>query len=173
MKTWTVVIISLLLFPWAVQSAEFYRWTDEHGVSHVTDQPPPETGKNVKSYRFRKPAEPVSRESQDASETPGAVAEGQSSAGSESGQPAENQLEQDRNQELEKARQEYEEAKSHETEYRRNYNDSYGYGKDRKAWRGKLEDIENKRQKLESLESGGSSGGETASPNTPEDQTPR
>jgi hypothetical protein len=171
MKTWAAVIICLFLFPWSVQSAEFYRWTDENGVSHVTDQPPTETGKKVKTYRFQQPTKPVFPESQTPGEGPGVAVEGQS----EGGQPAEDQQEQDsdRNKELEKARQEYEEAKSHETEYRRNFNDSYGYGKERNSWREKLEDIENKRQKLENLESGGSVGEETSTPHPQGDQTPR
>jgi hypothetical protein len=169
MKTWTAVIFCLLLFPWGVQSAEFYRWTDENGVSHVTDQPPATPAKNVKTYRFQKPTEPVVPESKVVGETPGAAVERQP----EGGQSAEKQQGQDINQELEKARTEYEEAKSHETEYRRNFNDSYGYGRDRSYWRGKLEDIENKKQQLENLESGGAAGGGTSSPNPPKDQTPR
>lgn len=170
MKTWTAVIFCLFLFPWLVQSAEFYRWTDENGVSHVTDQPPATPAKNVKTYRFPKPPEPVTPESQAAGETSGVARESQP----EGGQPAEKQQAQDDiNQELEKARAEYEEAKSHETEYRRNFNDSYGYGRDRTFWRGKLEDIENKKQRLDNMESGSATGGGSSAPGTPEDQTPR
>ena len=176
MKTLAAVIFCLLLFPWAVQSAELYRWTDESGMTHVTDQPPPETAKNVKTYRSPKPPEPVIPESKSAGETPGSVVEVQSESGAGGGRLAPSQQEQDRAQELEQARQEYEEAKSHETEYRRNFNDSYGYGKERAFWRGKLEDIEQKKQRVENLESsvsGGSAGGGTSSPMTPEDQTPK
>jgi hypothetical protein len=174
MKTLTVVIFCLLLFPWTVQSAEYYRWVDENGVSHVSDQPPPQTGKNVKTYRFKKPPEPVVPQTQAGGEASGIAGE----SPSEGGQPMEDQQGQDRNQELEKARQEYEEAKSHETEYRRNFNDSYGYGKDRNYWRGKLDDIENKRQKLENLESGGvssdgASSGGVSSPGPAGDDTQR
>jgi len=154
MKTCIALILCIFLFPWLAQSAEYYRWTDENGVSHITDQPPAEKGKHIKTYRFKENTQPMVPASQ--------AGEDETAGPSEKDQASENQYEQDRNLELEKARQEYEEAKSHETEYRRNFNDSYGYGKDRQHWREKLQDIDNKKQKLDNLESGGSSGESTS-----------
>ncbi|HPJ96119.1 MAG TPA: DUF4124 domain-containing protein [Syntrophales bacterium] len=157
MKTCITLILCVFLFPWPAQSAEYYRWTDESGVSHITDQPPVEKGKHIKVYRFKDNIQPMVPASQ--------AGEDETTRSSEKDQASENRQEQDRDLELEKARQEYEEAKSHETEYRRNFNDSYGYGRDRQHWREKLQDIDNKKQKLDNLESGGSAG---ESPSTTE-----
>lgn len=165
MKTLAAVIFCLLLFPWVVQSAEFYRWVDENGVSHVTDQPPPETGKKVKTYRFQ----PAAKQNVPESPTPGGITEGQS----EGGQPAVAQQAQDINQELEQARADYEEAKSHEAEIQLNYKKAYGSSWDRKFWRNKLEDIEQKRQRVENLERGINTGEDTSLPSTSENPEER
>ncbi len=157
MKTCITLILCVFLFPWPAQSAEYYRWTDESGVSHITDQPPVEKGKHIKVYRFKDNIQPMVPASQ--------AGEDETTRSSEKDQASENRQERDRDLELEQARQEYEEAKSHETEYRRNFNDSYGYGRDRQHWREKLQDIDNKKQKLDNLESGGSAG---ESPSTTE-----
>jgi len=148
MKIWIALILCLFLFPWAVQSAEYYRWTDENGVSHITDQPPAKA-KQLKTYRFKNQAQPVAPDTANAETTPSTVTENQ---------PSETETPQASNPELEQTRSEYEELKANEDNYRRNYNSSYGNKKERDYWRDRLNDVENKRQKLESLESGESSG---------------
>ncbi len=149
MKTWIALILCLFLFPWVAQSDEYYRWTDENGVSHITDQPPAEA-KNLKTYRFKSQVQPVAPETANKETTPSTVTESQPS---ETGTP------QTSNPELEQTRAEYEELKANEESYRRNYNNAYGNKKERDYWRSRMNDVENKRQKLESLESGESSGG--------------
>lgn len=164
MKALLAVIFCLLLFPWAAQSSDLYRWTDESGVTHVTDQPPSETAKNVKTYRSAKPPEPVATEPKADGETSGAIAEGK---------PVPNQQGQDINQELEQARADYEEAKSHEAEIQFNYKKAYGSSWDRKFWREKLDDIEKKRQRVENLEKGINAGEDKSLPSPSENPEER
>lgn len=164
MKTWIALILCLFLFPWLAHSAEYYRWTDENGVSHITDQPPAKAGKNLKTYRFKNQVQPVATETPAAEATPGAVTEGQ---------PAETDTPEASNPELEKTRTEYEELQSNEESYRRNYNSSYGNKKERDYWRDRLNDVENKRQKVESLESGESPGEDASSSESEEKSVQR
>ncbi|MDX9746536.1 MAG: DUF4124 domain-containing protein [Syntrophales bacterium] len=148
MKTWIVLLLCLFLFPWEAQSAEYYRWTDENGVSHITDQPPPTAKKNLKTYRFRNQVQSVAPETTGTETTSGTVGGGQS---------YEMEAAQTSNAELEQTRAEYEELQGNEAHYRRNYYNAYGNKHARDYWKGRLNDLENKRQKLESFESGESS----------------
>lgn len=150
MKTWIALILCLFLFPWVVQSAEYYRWTDENGESHITDQPPAKANKNLKTYRFKNQTQPVAPDTTASETKPSTVTESQ---------PSEGETPQASNPELEQTRSEYEELKANEDNFRRNYNSSYGNKKERDYWRSRMNDVENKRQKLESLESGESSEG--------------
>lgn len=154
MKTWITLILCLFLFPWLAHSAEYYRWTDENGVSHITDQPPVKTNKNLKTYRFKNQVQTVAPETPVAEAGPSSVTEGQ---------PAETETPQASNPELERTQAEYEELQGNEENYRRNFNSAYGNKKERDYWRDRLNDVENKRQKVESLESGESSGEDTSS----------
>ncbi|MBN1547295.1 MAG: DUF4124 domain-containing protein [Syntrophaceae bacterium] len=165
MKILISVMIYLLLFPCLVMTAEFYRWTDENGVTHVSDQPPAEQGKDLKTYRLAKPPLPSVPESQPVEDTQSTATDDRNKAGAKD-------LKQTINcdQELAQARADYEEAKSHEIMYRRNYNDSYGYGRERKYWRAKLQEIEDKRQRLIELENiCGAAGQESNLPGGPEE----
>ncbi len=154
MKSFFALCFCFLLFPCSVQGAEFYRWTDEQGVVHMTDQPPLQSGKKVQTFRFRKPAEPGTTSAATEGDSPAAVTENRPEVVVESGRPGEEEKVISLDEAIDKARTEYEQAKSQETRYRRNFNDAYGYGRERKHWREKLQDIENKRQRLENLERG-------------------
>ena len=163
MKTWITLIFCLVLFPWLAQSAEYYRWADENGVSHVTDQPPPATGKKIKIYRMQPAAGSVAPQE----ETTGEV------SGSETGgQPPRDDDGEVQNPEQERVQSEYEEAQKYEDAYQKNYRNSYGDPTARKYWRERLEDVENKENDGKGEESDSSVGGETSSPNPPGDQPP-
>lgn len=43
-KRWIAVIASTLLCGATAADAEVYKWTDEDGVTHYTEQPPPDRG---------------------------------------------------------------------------------------------------------------------------------
>jgi len=47
MKTWLCAgMLSLfILFPWSAQATEIYKWTDENGVVHISETPPPDAAK--------------------------------------------------------------------------------------------------------------------------------
>jgi hypothetical protein len=151
MKIWMIIIVGFFLFIGSAQAADYYRWIDENGVSHITDQPPPKGGKNVQTYRFSKPAETVPPESQTTEQTVKSP-ESQTESGAGGNNPVDDNPAPNCEQALQKARADYEEAKSHEIEYQRNFNDAYGYGRERKYWRAKLDEIEELRQRVDNLE---------------------
>jgi len=156
MKALIWAVFCLLFFPWVVQSAEFYRWTDKNGNVHLTNEPPAETGKKVQTFHFDK--SPVPPETQTSGEAQGTATEGR---------PAEAGTQQKNNQELENNEAEYERLKKNESDYRRNYNNSYGSKREREYWREKLQEVENQKQKLESGETTGTSSSDTSTDPVP------
>jgi hypothetical protein len=42
-----------LVFGGAAIAGQIHTWTDENGVLHMTDTPPPESAKTVETYRYR------------------------------------------------------------------------------------------------------------------------
>lgn len=153
MKTLIWVVLCLLFFPWVVQAADFYRWTDKEGNVHLTNEPPADSGKKVQTFHLDKssPEAPTSEEVQ-------GTATGGTTAGVET---------QKENEELGKNKEaEYERLKKNEADYRRNYNNSYGSKREREYWREKLQEVNSQKQKLDSGETTG-----TSSPDTLPDQT--
>ena len=157
MKTWIIALLCLLLLPWMVEAGEYYRWVDENGVSHITDQPPPSQGNKVKIYRTPQSVNQT---------TPQAEASGQSTQNEEVGSS---------NSEDAQRRAKYEEELRNEESYRANYKSSYGNAPAREYWRGKLENLEKMKQSMENSGSNSEPGGESPSESeaTPADQTPR
>jgi glutaredoxin len=53
MKIYAVFIISILFFSYGAAHADFYKWEDESGATHITDYPPPQadSSKNIKVHK--------------------------------------------------------------------------------------------------------------------------
>ena len=151
MKTLIWVVLCLLFFPWVVQAADFYRWTDKDGNVHLTNEPPAGSGKKVQTFHF------------DKSPVPEAQTSGEVQGTATGGTPAGVETQQENDEELEKKKEaEYERLKKDEADFRRNYNNSYGSKRQREYWREKLQEVENQKQKLDSGETTGTSSSDTS-----------
>jgi len=159
MKALIWAVLCLLFFPWVVQSAEFYRWTDKDGNVHLTNEPPADSGKKVETFHFDKSPVPVKPEAQTSGEVQG------SSTG---GTSVETETQQENDQELEKKEAEYERLKKDEADFRRNYNNSYGSKQQREYWRERLQEVDSQKQKLDSGETTGTSSPDTSTDHTAE-----
>ena len=53
MKKYAVFIIPILFFLYGSANADFYKWEDESGATHITDYPPPQSNstKNIKVHK--------------------------------------------------------------------------------------------------------------------------
>ena len=53
MKKCALFIIPILFFLYGTANADFYKWEDESGATHITDYPPPQTNspKNIKVHK--------------------------------------------------------------------------------------------------------------------------
>ena len=53
MKKYAVFIIPILFFLYGSANADFYKWEDESGATHITDYPPPQSksAKNVEVHK--------------------------------------------------------------------------------------------------------------------------
>ena len=53
MRKYALFIIPILFFFCATANADFYKWEDESGATHITDYPPPqaETAKNIQRHK--------------------------------------------------------------------------------------------------------------------------
>jgi Glutaredoxin and related proteins len=53
MKKCALFIIPILFFLYGAANADFYKWEDESGATHITDYPPPQakSPKNVQVYK--------------------------------------------------------------------------------------------------------------------------
>jgi hypothetical protein len=64
----TTAILFLFLIPPGVNAETIYRWTDENGIIHMTNMPPPEEVKIQEVMRFKKETAKEIREYQDLQE---------------------------------------------------------------------------------------------------------
>jgi len=152
MKALIWAVFCLLFFPWVVQSAEFYRWTDKNGNVHLTNEPPAAAEKKLQTFQFNKSPAPVAPETQVSGEAEGTPTEGR---------PAELETPQENKEDLEKA----------EADFRHNYYNSYGSKREREYWRQKLKEVDEKKQKSENPENGETT--ENASSDETTDHTPK
>ena len=49
-----ITIAVALLLSTTVSAGQIHTWTDENGVFHMTDAPPPDSSRSVETYRYRK-----------------------------------------------------------------------------------------------------------------------
>lgn len=155
----SVFLISslLILLPSICHGAEVYIWTDDQGVKHIEDTPPPISPKKkikVDKYRFEKQS-PYEKGALSTEQTPPSKPEKEEALEKakelEKQRQARKEKEQ-RDKEIEKARQDYEAAQKLEAINRTRYmhNES---SRARYLWKKSQQDAEEAKQRLEELES--------------------
>jgi hypothetical protein len=143
----------VFLIPFFSSAEDVYIWTDKDGVTHVEDQPPkvsPRDQIKVEKHTFEKESGAAPVVNPEVGASPQGLSPEESEAAAQKGKE---QKEQEllKQQAIEKTRQEYEEAKEQEGRYLYQYKNADN-AKARHYWKGKLEDLEEKRRQLEELE---------------------
>jgi hypothetical protein len=141
------------LLPVSSSGEGVYIWTDKEGVTHIEDQAPkvrPQDRIKVEKHTFEKETAAPVVANPEASALPQSLSpEAVEAAAKMEREQKEKELL--RKQEIEKARQEYEEAQASKKRYLYQYKNADN-AKARHYWKGKLDDLEEKRRQLEELE---------------------